>query len=389
MGDTAWLQGTLPRPGMLREITDRAVLDQVVARGQATRAELSEATGISKPTISESARRLEAAGILCASGSQSGRRGRVGTYYALAATAGWALALDLDQDGVHTVAADMAGTAFDRHDHPPVAIGDTAGMVASIRSAVRRAVKIGNAVHGPLRAVGLSVANAVDPNTQEILALPNTPFPEGLLRPADIFSRLGGVPLIVDNDINCAARAEHRIGAARGIEDFAYVFIGAGLGLGLYVGNRLVRGAHGLAGEIGYLATATGQAQYSTLVSALSKQGFSVPGTPVLDVPAILGALESAAEGDQQAAETARAIGAAVGQVIVDTCAVVDPELVLLGGPLGFHPALLPSARQTVEAISPAPVRIELAALGETVSLQGALFVALDRARNDLIAAIA
>ena len=389
MGDTAWLQRVLPRPGMLREITDRAVLDEVTARGQATRAELAEATGISKPTISESARRLEAAGVLCTSGSQSGRRGRVATYYALAPSAGWALALDLDQDGVHTLSADMAGTAFDSHDHPPVALGDTTGMVASIRSAVRRALKVGNVAHGPLRAIGLSVANAVDPITQEILALPNTPFPEGLLRPADIFSRMGDVPLIVDNDINCAARAEHRVGAARGIDDFAYVFIGAGLGLGLYVGNRLVRGAHGLAGEIGYLATPSGQAQYSTLVKALSTQGFSVPGTPVLDVPAILEALEAANDGDEHAVETARAIGAAVGQVIVDTCAVVDPELVLLGGPLGFHPALLPSARETVEAISPAPVRIEHAALGETVSLQGALFVALDRSRDDLIAAIA
>jgi predicted NBD/HSP70 family sugar kinase len=389
MDDTGWAPRVLPRPGMLRRITDRAVLDQVMVRGQVTRAELSEATGISKPTISESARRLQAAGVLCETGSQSGRRGRVATYYSLSPGAGWALALDLDQDGVHTLSADLSGAAFDQHDHPPVEIGDTAGMVASIRSAVRRALRMGRAQHGPLRAVGLSVANAVDPASQEILALPNTPFPEGLLNPADIFSRLGDVPLIVDNDINCAARAEHRIGAARGVENFAYVFIGAGLGLGLYVGNRLVRGAHGLAGEIGYLATATGPAQYSTLVSALSRQGFSLPGTPVIDVPTILAALEAAQHGDAVAGETALAIGAAVGQVIIDTCAVVDPELVLLGGPLGIHRALLPAARDTVQAISPAPVRIELAALGETVSLQGALFVALDRSRDDLIAAIA
>jgi predicted NBD/HSP70 family sugar kinase len=374
---------------MLRRITDRAVLDEVLARGQVTRAEVSDVTGISKPTISESTRRLEAAGVLCATGSQSGRRGRVATYYALSPAAGWALALDLDQDGVHTLSADLAGAAFDHHDHPPVEIGDTAGMVTSIRSAVRRAVRVGRAKHGPLRAVGLSVANAVDPETQEILALPNTPFPEGLLHPAEIFGRLGDVPLIVDNDINCAARAEHRSGAARGVDDFAYVFIGAGLGLGLYVGSRLVRGAHGLAGEIGYLATATGPAQYTTLVSALSQQGLSLPGTPVIDVAAVVGALEAAQGGDAAAAETARAIGAAVGQVIIDTCAVVDPELVLLGGPIGIHPAVLPAARQTVQAISPAPVRIELAALGETVSLQGALHVALDRSRDDVIAAIA
>jgi predicted NBD/HSP70 family sugar kinase len=373
---------------MLREMTDRAVLDEVLVRGQVTRAELSEVTGISKPTISESTRRLEAAGILCTSGTQSGRRGRVATFYALSPGAGWVLALDLDQDGVHTLSADLAGRHVDRHDHPPVAIGDTTAMVASIRSSVRRARRIGDAGHGPLRAVALSVANAVDPVTQEILALPNTPFPEGLLRPDEIFRSLGDIPLRVDNDINCAALAEHRDGAGIGVANFAYAFIGAGLGVGLYVENHLFRGAHGLAGEIGYLATATGPAQYSTLVSSLTQQGFGKPGTPVIDVPAILSTLQSAEAGDPGAIEATRLLGAAIGQVIVDTCAVIDPELVLLGGPIGSHPAVLPIARQTVAQISPAPVRMEHAALDETVSLQGAKHLALDRARDDLIAAI-
>lgn len=379
----------LPRPALLRRMTDRAVLDEVIARGRVTRAELAEVTGISKPTISECARRLEAAGVLCTTGTQSGRRGRVATFYELAPDAGWTLALDLDQDGVHTLSADLAGTHFDLHNRPPVAIGDTDAMVAAIRASVTRARRIGDARHGPLRAVALSVANAVDPQTQEILALPNTPFPEGLLRPKEIFRSLGDIPLRVDNDINCAALAEHRDGAGVGVANFAYAFIGAGLGVGLYVANHLFRGAHGLAGEIGYLATATGPAQYSTLVSALTQQGFGKPGTPVIDVPAILSTLRDAEAGDAQALETAQLLGAAIGQVIVDTCAVIDPELVLLGGPIGSHPVLLPVARQTVAQLSPAPVRIEHAALDETVSLQGAKHLALDRARDDLIAAIA
>ena len=252
------------------------------------------------------------------------------------------LALDVDQDGVHTRSADLTGTVFDGHDHPPVATGDVAALVRRIRTAVRISLRVGTDRHGALRAVALSVANAVDPSTGEILALPNTPFPEGLLSPAQILADLITVPLLVDNDINCAALAEHRSGAAADTQDFAYLFVGAGLGLGLYVDDRLVRGAHGLAGEIGYLAIATGPAEYSTLVTALASQGFGRAGTSAIDVEAIRLALAAAEVTDPGPASAVRQLGAVIGQVIVATCAVVDPELVLLGGPLGATPHCWP-----------------------------------------------
>lgn len=375
----------LPRHGLLREITDRAVIDEVIARGRVTRSELSTLTGISKPTISESARRLETAGLLHATGPRSGHRGRVAIYYELAPQAGWVLSLDVDPDGVHTRSADLAGEAFDDHDHPPVAAGDVVAMVRRVRSAVRRSQKIGTARHGELRAVALSVANAVDPATSQILALPNTPFPEGLLDPAEIFGDLVRAPLLVDNDINCAALAEHRDGRAMGEDNFAYLFIGAGFGMGLYANGRMVRGAHGLAGEIGYLATATGPAKYSTLVAALGKQGFGAPDSSAMDVPTIRRSLAEKRKADSAAAHAVQALGATIGQIIVATCAVVDPDLVLLGGPLGRHPALLDTARSTAASLFPSPVRIELGELGEAASLQGALHLALDHARRHLI----
>lgn len=372
---------SLPRQGLLREITDQAVIDQVLARGRVTRSELADLTGISKPTISESARRLEDAGLLHTTGTRTGHRGRVATYYELAPHAGWILSMDIDPDGVHIRSADLTGAVFDEHDHPPVAAGDVAAMVRRIRSAVRRSQKIGTAKHGDLRAVGMSMANAVDPETSQILALPDTPFPEGLLDPAEIFADLTRAPLLVDNDINCAALAEHRAGAAHGIDDFAYLYVGAGFGMGLYANGRMVRGAHGLAGEIGYLATATGPAQYSTLVAALGEQGFGTPESSAMDVVTIRKSLAAKRTADR----AAQTLGAAIGQIIVATCAVIDPDLVLLGGPLGRQPALLDTARRTVADLFPSPVRIELGDLGEAASLQGALHLALDHARRHLV----
>jgi predicted NBD/HSP70 family sugar kinase len=376
----------LPRHGLLREITDRTVIDVVLARGRVTRSELAQLTGISKPTISESVRRLEQAGLIQATGPRPGHRGRVATYYQLGAHAGWVLAVDLDSNGLRARCADLNGTSFDERSHPPGPAGDTAHVVRRLRAAARHALRIGSVGHGPMRAVALSVSNAVDSRTRKVIVLPSASFPEGQVDPEAVLSDLVTAPVLVDNNINCAALAEHRDGAARGEDDFAYVSIGAGIGMGLYADGRMIRGAHGLAGEIGYLATATGPATYSTLVRVLAEAGFGAADSAALDVPSIRRSLAARRRADSAAADAAQTLGTAIGQVIVATCAVVDPDLVLLGGPLGRHPDLFETARRTVAELFPSPVRVELGQLGEGASLQGALHLALDEARRGLVA---
>src|ERR671916_414595 len=73
---------------LLRQITDRHVIDQLLTSPAMTRADIAAATGISKPTISESVRRLEQSGLLVPAGEQTGRRGRAGTFYALPGSLG-------------------------------------------------------------------------------------------------------------------------------------------------------------------------------------------------------------------------------------------------------------------------------------------------------------
>ena len=67
-----------------------------------------------------------------------------------------------------------------------------------------------------------------------------------------------GPALRLENDVNAAALAEQAHGHGRGISDFAFVSIGTGIGLGLVIGGQLHRGAHGAAGEIGFLPQPSG-----------------------------------------------------------------------------------------------------------------------------------
>jgi predicted NBD/HSP70 family sugar kinase len=341
----------------LRAATDRTLFEQVIAHGRVTRAELAAATGISKPTVSESVRRLTEGGLLAASGPrETGRRGRVGTYYELHPDAGWVLGVAVDQSGIRAWRTDLAGRRRAEHTVPPGPPGDPAALAAALRSL---ADALG---HNGLRAVGVSTALPVHPESHTAIRLPGSPFPEGHL---DVADALGlPVPVLVDNDVNLAALAEQRDGAAAGRHSFGYVYAGGGLGLGLCVGDRLIRGAHGLAGEIGYLPGSPG---------AILSDAYTAPGRPAADVPALLAALDTG-----RAPEVVDVLTRAVAALV----AVVDPEVVLLGGPVGTHPALLPAVRTALPTYTPAPVTLLPSALGATAPLHGATHLALDHART-------
>src|SRR6185312_4102773 len=88
---------------LLRSLTDEHVLRALMRHRRLTRAELATTTGISKPTAGESVRRLTERGVIADTGERTpgGRgRGRVGSYYALAADAGTALAASIAPEGV-------------------------------------------------------------------------------------------------------------------------------------------------------------------------------------------------------------------------------------------------------------------------------------------------
>lgn len=359
---------------VLRAATDRRLLDETIRQGRTTRAELADVTGYSRPTVSEAVRRLVEGGLLDATGlKETGRRGRIGTFYELGARAGWVLGLELDQAGVHARATDLAGRTLDEHRRPPTPPGDGAALVASVRAAVRKSK--GGA--GPLRAVGVSIANPVDPVTHQTVPLAGTPFPEGLQSPVEMIGDLVTAPILVDNDVNLAALAEHRAGRAAGASSFAYVYVGAGLGVGLYIGDQLVRGAHGLAGEIGYLPGAAAP----TIAADLAAGGLARSDAPSNDVAAMLSLLDRADE------RTLRVLSQAVGRAIVSVAAVVDPALVLLGGPVGTHPALLPRVRGSLGSSFPGPIDIEHGTLGTDAALHGALQLAVEHARAAAVAA--
>jgi predicted NBD/HSP70 family sugar kinase len=368
---------TKPTLELLSSMSDEHVLRALMSQRQATRAEIAAATGLSKPTVSESVRRLSAHGSVVDTGERTTGRGRVGTYYALPATTGWALVASLAPEGIVAEAIDVHGLLVAR-SQASVTRSPGAGQVARTLTAVAADV-----ANGPFRLAVVSAADPVDRKSGRLVELPDAPFLLGALDAPAVLAELVDGPVTVDNDVNWAARAEHSHGRAAGVRDFVYLFLGEGLGCAVLSDGEVRRGHAGVAGEIAHVVTVGPGGVAMRLTDVFGALGLRRAGSTAIDVPALL---RAAAPDTDSAADTRRALARAVTGVLSAVVALADPAVVLVGGSWGRHPRVLAAvAREFADA--PRDVPVEAAAVDDEPALAAARATALQQLRDAIVTA--
>src|SRR5688500_2112005 len=202
----------------------------------------------------------------------------------------------------------------------------------------------------PLDGVGVAAAGFVDSAGDRVMFAPHLPWQGEPLK--DLLEGRLGCPVGLDNDANCAARAEARSGAARGAASALMVTMGTGIGGAVLLEGRVVRGANGMAGEFGHMQVVPdGQhcecgrrgcwEQYSS-GNALVRHARArmVERPSVLEeacgghLDALTGPMVSAAAeaGDMVAWEAFQSVGDWLGVGVANLVAAVDPALVVIGG---------------------------------------------------------
>jgi predicted NBD/HSP70 family sugar kinase len=358
---------TVPSLDLVRAVTDEHVLRALMTHRRLTRSELATATGISKPTAGESVRRLESRGLVVDTGERTpgGRgRGRVGSYYALTGDVGVALAVSIAPSGVVAEAIDVYGAVVARASRA-VSRPVRAAQVSAALSAVVTQVlsEAGPESAEPGMAARLAVVSAADPvdrATGRLVRLPDSPFLMGSLDPVHILTPYVRGPVVVDNDVNWAARAE-----AAG-DDFAYLYLGEGLGCAIVAGGEVRRGERGLAGEIAHLIVPGPDGRAVPFIEVFGELGLRQPGSSAIDVPRLLAT--GSAWGP-----IARAVSAVAGAVV----ALSDPAEIRLGG---WGASLVDPIAAAVAATS-RPVPVRPAGGTDEPALTGARHDALTRLR--------
>jgi predicted NBD/HSP70 family sugar kinase len=354
-----------PSLELLRELSDEHVLRALMAENCLTRAELAARTGISKPTVGESVRRLDAAGIVVDTGARSSGRGRAGSYYALADGIGFALALSIGPAVISAELVDVHGGVAAQAGEPLRRPATPKSVTASVRAACRRASE---SARGPVRLAVVSAADPVDRMTGRLVHLPDAPFLVGELSPADALDELVSGPVMVDNDVNWAARAERSAGGPGLIDDFVYLYLGEGLGSAVVSDGEVRRGHGGFAGEIAHVVTAGPGRRAMAFIDVFGELGLRHPDSTAIDTAM----LEASVTGPARSTRAVRLVlGSAVAGVISAAVALADPAIVIIGGTWGTNPLVLEAVRAASGQLA-RPVSIRPALVTGNAPLAGA-----------------
>lgn len=190
---------------------------------------------------------------------------------------------------------------------------------------------------GSVAAVGVGSPGPLDFARGRVLFAPNIPGMQDVPLVEALEARLG-LPVVLENDANAAGFAEHLYGAARALEASVYVTLSTGIGGGLFLGDRVVRGAHGVAGEIGHMTLLPGgpvggdgiDGSWEALAAgrSIARDASYVYGAPMRTEEVF----DRARDGEPKALRIVDAAARATGIGLANLVKVFDPDGFVVGG---------------------------------------------------------
>ncbi|MFD5089083.1 ROK family transcriptional regulator [Amycolatopsis thailandensis] len=381
-------------PSTARAINDRLALDLLQREGSLTAAQLKTLTGLSRPTVADLVERLQDAGLIEVVGEAGAeRRGPNAKLYGIVADRAYLAGLDVRTHGMAVSVADLLGQTRAEASLPFALDVDT--DVAVERAIALLEATTAEAGATALHTIAVGAPGLVDPATGGLRPAGGLPAWHGKL--VDELRRRQGVPVLLENEVNLAAAAEQRLGAARGRDTFVLLWLGFGVGAAVVLDGSLRRGASGGAGEIGFLPmlgpgrlpTATDcDGGFHTLAGSAAlcelAREHGIPASSADNAEAAAAAVGYAI--DAGAEEFLKIVAERIAIGAAAVTAVLDPGCVVLGGEIGRAGGDALAARVSGRLAEISPLRTEVRAgtVGGSGVLEGAVLTAMGAAQDAL-----
>jgi predicted NBD/HSP70 family sugar kinase len=391
-----WRAGSA-RPGSLAD----AVLHLIWAERRISRAEIARRAGLSRSTVSDIASQLLTTRLVVEAGMGASRGGRRPIVLEFQDDACAILGVDLGATHVSVVLTNLRGQvlAWKHRDHPVRTDPEgTRALAAEFCRACLQAASSGQRLIG----IGVAVPSPVDPQHPERLS----PLAMPAWRGKSGLEGLGAefkVPLLIDNDANLGALAEHWWGAGQTLRNFAFIKLATGVGMGQLIDGQIYRGSTGVAGEIGHLivdprgtqcvcgnrgclTTLIGSAELVAHTTSLLAE---YPDSTLHRTGVTMATIEEAAMADDPLAlRVVRTAAEYLGIAVAGLLNLMNPAGVILGGGLSMlGERLLGPMREVVQhrtfVSSVGAAEIRTSELGPRAFAIGAATLVLDAALTD------
>ncbi|MEU7002929.1 ROK family protein [Nonomuraea sp. NPDC046570] len=374
-------------PTVLRTLNERAALELLLRHGSLTRAELETHTGLSKASAAEVLRRLEKGRLARKGGHRPGPAGPAAQVWVLEGTAARVAGVDLTARSVEIAVADLTGAVVGPYRaQAPDEGRDAAEFLAGALGAAARDAGVDL---DDLDQIVVGVPGVVDPGGERLRQAVQLSGWSHLDDLTGLRERLGPERVRLENDVNLVTIQEL---ALREQSTFVLFWLGGGVGAGAVLDGRLWRGATGRGGEIGSVVVPDPVGRGRVYGPGGGPLGALLGAGPLADLAAAHGlttepTLAAVAEtlcGAAAHPDFLADVAARVALGVIAAVGVLDPGLVVLGGPLcaAAGEPLRALVAEHLAATSLAPVPVACGAGDGNAVLDGAVRHALDLARE-------
>lgn len=297
--------------------------------------------------------------------------------------AGFVAGVDIGASNVRVAIANDDGEIEARRAGPMPA-GSPQDAVERIGRTIDDLVR-GVWVGAKVAAIGIALPGAVDPRSGTVASIANMPGWDNIPL-AQLLGARRGVPVAVENDANAAAVGEGWLGGAKGLKDHVFIALGTGIGSGIVLGGKLVRGRHFLAGELGYVPMTREQLHTGgwddCLEGIVGGRAAARIASELLGASANAGDLFSAARtGEPRASAWLAEVQDYIAIAVASVATLLDPEAIIFGGGIfaAQKESFLEPIRVSVLRCIPGKPKLLLSSMGEDAQLLGAVRLAYDK----------
>ncbi|GGK20844.1 hypothetical protein GCM10011583_60960 [Streptomyces camponoticapitis] len=332
----------------LGSFNECVVIETVRLSGTITRGEIAHRTGLTQQSVSRIARSLLDRGILIEDAQLRATSGKPRTPVRLRGAAAHALGIHIDPELLTAVVIDLDGAIVCTRTRSVSADTDPAEFVERVAALGRRTLAEASGAVRPegFLGIGVAVPGPVDIASGTVLG-PPLMSAWGDLPLLYLLKDHFPCPVIMEKDSTAAAAGERWIGRDRRARDFAYLYLGTGVGTGLYLNGDIYRGVSSNAGEFGQLcAIALGRVDEDgrpeilpecnppvSVPDLAARGGLRPAATASGSTAAYLAVGRAAAAGDRAATAAVLEVARAVGRGALGLTDLLDIDLIVLGGP--------------------------------------------------------
>jgi predicted NBD/HSP70 family sugar kinase len=349
------------------------VLQTLYRSGRLSRADIARETGLTRVTVSDLVAELLSEGLVIELGQrEAARPGKPAVLLDINRTAHQIIGVDLsDHDRFRGAVMDLDGELLHSAEVP---LEDGAGRAATGDDALAKVVELVrhlvDSATAPILGIGVGSPGVVD-LTGTILTAPNLGW-TGVPLQQDL-QRLTGLPVVVANDANAAALAEHSYGGATG--DMMLIRVGHGIGAGLIIAGALVYGSHFAAGEIGQVMVGTDLGLDATYSRDQVLEHW-------LSVPQLRRGIHAAEEAGDDTTPVLREAGSRLGIALAPVVGALNLSELVLSGPTDLLDGPLAEAtihtlRNRTMAENHADLAVRMTTQGQDIVLRGAAVLVL------------